>query len=110
MELRDKKAFARRLLERMDEMPINQSELAMVLGTNQSSVYNWLQGTIPRGDRLEDLADALGVTARWLLKGIEPKFARDGEKIETAKITEIIETVPPDKRKLILRLAKKFAA
>ena len=45
--------------------------LANDLRTHPSTVSRWLSGSVPRGRMLEDLAEALGVSVRWLRDGVE---------------------------------------
>ncbi len=107
-----KQAFARRLQERMDEIPIGQSELQRALGykSGNSVVHNWLEGHMPRADRLDQLAEILGVNLKWLHYGKGPKLLADAEEIDEAKIAAVIQKLTPDRRKFLMRLAKKMAA
>ena len=60
---------------------LSQLELARKIGlTTPGAVSNYEKGRIPRGDRLHDLAAALGVTVELLLTSIEmPKVSETPE-------------------------------
>lgn len=59
-----------RITQAREAADISKSELARKLGVTPQSVYDWEQGnTAPRGKRLNDLADALGVSVHWLAFG-----------------------------------------
>src|SRR3972149_7861123 len=57
---------------------ISQSRLAQILGVTRSACSQWesVQGTVPRRERLEQLANLLGVSYEWLATGVKTK----GEK------------------------------
>ena len=54
---------------------ISQSKLAQVLGITRSACSQWEspQGTAPRRERLEQLANLLGVSYEWLATGRKTK-------------------------------------
>jgi transcriptional regulator with XRE-family HTH domain len=61
---------------------ISQSRLAQILGVTRSACSQWEspQGTAPRRERLEQLANLLGVSYEWLAtggkgKGEKPAFS-----------------------------------
>lgn len=61
-----------RITQAREAAGISKSELARKLGVTPQSVYDWEQGnTAPRGKRLNELADALGVSVHWLAFGEE---------------------------------------
>ncbi|MDP1962024.1 MAG: LexA family transcriptional regulator, partial [Reyranella sp.] len=47
-----------------------QAQLARDVGVGKQSPTDWTRGTMPAGDTLFRVADALGVDARWLATGI----------------------------------------
>ena len=54
---------------------ISQSRLAQILGVTRSACSQWesAQGTAPRRERLEQLANLLGVSYEWLATGVKAK-------------------------------------
>ncbi len=69
--------FSQRLADAMEESQHNQSTLARALGTAQSSIGRWLNGSMPRDRALAELASKLGVTVRWLSDGTGDRY-KDG--------------------------------
>ena len=57
---------------------ISQTRLAKLLGVTRSACSQWelTQGTAPRRDRLEQLANVLGVSYEWLATGKKSKEER----------------------------------
>lgn len=67
-------AFKDILLRVMTENGVSQSELARRLGVESQAVNQWIKGkTTPRGDRLNGVAAALGVSVLELL-GVQQSF------------------------------------
>lgn len=61
--------FAKRVKARLDELGLNQSRLADMIGRNQSTVSRWLNGAWPEAPQLPALARALEWTVDELLTG-----------------------------------------
>lgn len=76
-------AFASRLKQAMDQAGVNQSELAVRTGASKAAVSQYLSGkNIPGIDRIQALAEALGVTFDYLIaSGTEPAPAFPTRKI-----------------------------
>ena len=66
----------------------NKAELARQSGVADHNVYKYLAGGVkqPRGDVLNDLADALRVEGLWLREGIGPEFNSTPVKIAGPKL------------------------
>lgn len=69
--------FKDRLSERMEELHLNQSDLARDMGIGQSTVNRWREGTKPQPRMMVALAAALSVRVDWLANGIGEKFPFD---------------------------------
>ena len=69
-------AWTARLISAWERSGWTKAELARKSGVPKHSVYKYLAGRVkqPRGDVLNDLADALGVERLWLREGIGPEF------------------------------------
>jgi transcriptional regulator with XRE-family HTH domain len=60
--------FSSQLHELMEKKGIVQTDIASACGVKQPTVSGWLNGSIPRGNRLVDLARVLGVSPGTLLE------------------------------------------
>lgn len=60
-----------RIKEAREQAGISQTELARLLGVTRSACSQWESsgGTAPRRERLEQLAQLLGVSFEWLATG-----------------------------------------
>lgn len=63
------------------------TDIGKYLGVNKQTVFNWMQGSVPRGDEIFQIAEKFGVDPRWFATGQRAK--RDGvdaiEKIDIAQ-------------------------
>lgn len=66
-----KHIFAARIKEAMDRQALTQAALAAIAGCDQSAISDYTKGRIPSGEKLVQIAKALGTTAESLL-GVEP--------------------------------------
>lgn len=67
-------SFAERLRRLRTERQLTQQQLASVFGINKASVAEWESGrTLPSSERIPQLADLLGATTDYLLRGAEPQ-------------------------------------
>jgi DNA-binding XRE family transcriptional regulator len=66
---------------------LTRSQLAKAVGVTFAGVYNWEEeGRVPRMDTLSKLAEALGVSAHFLMTGKEgPKTAEPVQQPKTIK-------------------------
>ena len=76
------KGFAERLEAVKNEKNLRQVQIAEMAGVRQATISGWLKGTIksPGLETIKKLADALGVSAYWLLYGDNHTTTRDMEK------------------------------
>ena len=60
-----------RIREAREQAGVSQTELARLLGVTRSACSQWesATGTAPRRERLEQLAQLLGVSFEWLATG-----------------------------------------
>lgn len=66
----DMKDIGERIAAARETARLNQSELARQMGVSPQAVQKWEAGeTVPRGQRIERLASALGVTVSYLMSG-----------------------------------------
>jgi len=82
----------KRLIELMDSKGISKAEMARIAGVSSQSVNNWFsRGTVGKSSVLK-LADALGVSAGWLLG--EEVDQESGLKPRELKILELFRQLP----------------
>lgn len=127
----DKQAFSLRLkqaLTRSSKKIESPSELALQFNLRHPSepitpqaAHKWLTGkAMPTTDKLETLADWLGVPLQWLRFGIPEMAAKSRKKPAkagdvgslTAEETELIvrlRTMPEARRKLVLDLVGQLS-
>lgn len=73
--------FGEKLKNARLSLNISQSELAQRTGISERSLYAYEQkGAIPRASNLQRLADALGVSAAYLLSENEPHAEYDEDR------------------------------
>jgi transcriptional regulator with XRE-family HTH domain len=98
-------SFADNLRAVMERQGISQSELARLLGIKSQAVNQWLKpaGTTPRGTRLHDIAEALGVELQELL-GMSPAPAN-----KRARLLVAFDTMDEERRAALLTVAELFA-
>ncbi len=65
----DENSFAGRLQRLMAERNVGPSELAKMIGQSEGGIRKWLNGSQPQAEKIEKIADALGVNPLWLLSG-----------------------------------------
>lgn len=61
--------FQERLTAALSVSALNKGDLATETGVALSTVSRWFKGTIPKTEKLEEVANALSVNAKWLLTG-----------------------------------------
>lgn len=92
----DKKLFGARVKQRMDELDINQPQLARLIGYRQQGINDIVKGKVARPGKLMEIASALRTTEAWLLweegpkevDSVEPEVVSD-RRIARFEITEI---------------------
>jgi len=74
-------SFAETLKKLREDNSFSMSEAAQLIGVSTSTYYNWeVNGNYPRTDAIRKIADAYGVTTKWLETGLGEKDAKDAEK------------------------------
>lgn len=63
--------FAERLRQLMDKNGTSNYELAKNIDTHQTSVANWLSGSMPQARKLKAIADYFGVSVEYLKGEVE---------------------------------------
>lgn len=61
--------FADRFIKARKEARYSVSDIARRFGISVQSVYGWEQGSIPKAERMGELADLFGVSVQWLAFG-----------------------------------------
>jgi len=86
-------------------------ELASRSGVPQHSINNYLnvRGQIPSIEAGVKIAQALGVSAEYLVTGKEGELTKEAEKTKEIRlITQFIEQLDDEKRKFIINFIKWF--
>lgn len=104
----------------MKEKHISVRRLSEMTGITKSSVSNYMNGlrAIPL-DKLQLIAVALGVSAKWLIGWSEDREENQNEKKPTAKseleieseeFVQLFTSLDPENRKRILDLMRALAS
>ena len=82
---------------------IAQSRLAQILGVTRSACSQWEspEGTAPRRERLEQLANVLGVSYEWLATGRKPKDEKQTYTFKENAPTHYKTAITPDQEELL---------
>jgi transcriptional regulator with XRE-family HTH domain len=64
-----KNSVAERIRACRERLGLSQRDLALAVGTSQTSVSAWETGVVPRGASLKALAEAFKVSIDWLRSG-----------------------------------------
>jgi len=80
---------------------LSQSRLAKLLGVTRSACSQWesSQGTVPRRERLEQLAELLDVSYEWLATGRKGKEEKSAFGIK--EDSPYKTAMPPDQEELL---------
>lgn len=62
-------SFSERFQQARASAGLSVQQIAKHFGVSVQSVYGWENGSLPRADRMENLADYLGVDLQWLTYG-----------------------------------------
>ena len=97
-----------RIREAREQAGVSQTELARLLNVTRSACSQWesAHGTAPRRERLEQLAQLLGVSFEWLATG---RGGNGGEPPELHPDAD--RELPPDQQELLAlyrRLPARF--
>lgn len=111
--------WTRRLQDEIRRQKISYRQLAARSGISLSTIKQYGKAgaavTSPHGDKLDRLADALGVNRKWLQTGDGPRYpasrAEGGtELIDEALLTRIIELVEHESASRSCRLTPEIYA
>lgn len=108
MEMDDPVAFARRIVARRSALGMSQADLRKALGVPQQTLGNWERGKVKRARMLLELSEALATTPQWLLRGEGPESVGAVTEHAEKEITETIQEISEDNRKILLRVARKL--
>lgn len=92
----DKSAFAARVRSRMEKLRVRQSALAQAIDVDYNTLGNVLQGRVEQPKFIEELAEALHTTRKWLLWKIGPEDA--GPPPAAEDVHDIVEQLPEGAR------------
>lgn len=104
--------FAERLKQLMDENGTSNYELAKNTDTHQTSIANWLSGSMPQARKLKAIADYYNVSIEYL-KGetnIKEKTASISESGLTADELDFIlkyRSLSPERKEALRVLAEQ---
>jgi transcriptional regulator with XRE-family HTH domain len=103
---------------------ISQSRLAAILGVTRSACSQWESdnGTVPRNERLLELASLLGVSYEWLATGRKPKEEKGNlavrentppqyhviTAVEQEELLKLYSALPVKKRLVLLEFLRLF--
>jgi hypothetical protein len=91
-----------------DEKGINIFTLEKTLGIANGNIRRW-DVSKPNIEKVAAVADYFGVTVDYLLTGKQPTVT-DGLSEEAIMIANIIDALPPDRRRLLLALVRELAS
>lgn len=113
-----KKSVAERIRACREGLGLSQRDLALAIGTSQTSVSAWETGVVPRGASLKSLAEAFKVSIDWLRSGegaeINESFDKEGSFSTVFVMLDSIEkelglSIDPNMKKEILWILYKDA-
>ena len=113
-----KMAMSNIIQARMDELDMNNSELARLSGVKVQSVQQWLNGkTRPKVERLPQVATALETTVAHLMEEDAPTsnkprrqhMSRQKRKNIPNLVKRRVETLAPDAQIEALKMIEAFA-
>ena len=87
--------FARNFRAAFEKSHLNQVQLGDICFVSKATVNDWLNGrTIPRLEKVSMIANALGVTERDLLTGLDDQNERMYENREIAELARELYSDP----------------
>lgn len=106
--------FSERLLERMEELNLRQTDVAQRTGLERTQMYHYMRGHYrPNAENLGLLARALDVTPEWLQGYDAQKIADYSLKQEKAiysELFDIMDRINKEGHKKILDYARDIAS
>lgn len=99
--------FADRVAQIRASSGLDQTQFGEIFGVGQSSVVRWEQGSIPKGDRLNRIADYAGITVDELL-GREPRHSNILEGAVPAVGIPLLGDVPGGPWREAIQKSRQF--
>jgi transcriptional regulator with XRE-family HTH domain len=75
------KTFPERLQKAIDDKGEPKGKLAKHCGVALSSVSRWLAGSVPREDKMKEIAEFLGVDPLWLAHGLHSTLRENAKSL-----------------------------
>lgn len=103
-----------RLKEALDRSSMKPTELAEVTGIPKSMISYYLSGkSVPRADRIYEIAKVLDVSEAWLI-GFDVPMEREKqnspEEIELSEgekmLLDLFRRIPEDQQKMVLQMIR----
>ncbi len=92
-----------------DKMGYSQDELAHLLSVTKGAVGQWEIGAgTPKPQKFEQIAEVLGVGARWLLTGKEPDDAVRAVTKAEADALAVLRDLPVQQQTAALAILRAF--
>lgn len=112
IEDRDPKkvAFGIRVRTKREQKGFTQAELGRMIGLSENSVVQYETGrAVPKTANFERLAEALGVSSRYLLTGDVPDELIKAQTEPEMKALEIMRSIPPTQQGQVLDALRAIA-
>ncbi|ATJ91566.1 MULTISPECIES: helix-turn-helix domain-containing protein [Acetobacter] len=112
IEDRDPKkvAFGARVRTKREQKGFTQAELGRMIGLSENSVVQYETGrAVPKTANFERLAEALGVSSRYLLTGDVPEELSKAQTEPELKALEIMRSIPPTQQGQVLDALRAIA-
>lgn len=94
--------FIDRLEKVLNEKGISKTELAEKIGIRRPTISDWKKnGAIPSGDICLKIAEYLGVSVEWLVRGKEKKSPFETYTIEEIKRLAKLRDITPEQKESI---------
>jgi transcriptional regulator with XRE-family HTH domain len=104
-------SFGERLALARQQAGLTQQQLAEKLGTTQRVITHWEREPVAlRADQLGALADALGVTADFLIGRAEPKPRGTGPVGRARRVLERLSRLPRHRQQKIIDVVEALVA
>lgn len=112
LEDRDPKkvSFGIRVRTKREQKGFTQADLGRMIGLSENSVVQYETGrAVPKSANFERLAEALGVSSRYLLTGDVPDELVKAQTEPEIKVLEIMRAIPPSKQGAIIEALRAIA-
>ena len=102
-----------RFADLLGKKGLKAADISRATGLSSTVFSEWKKGKAqPKADKLQKIADALGVSMEFLLTGKDPEAFWDGPSdapaltVEELRILELYRSLPADKQAEVLRYGK----